>query len=68
VIAVLDKVAELLGNTRTVCKKYYVHPSLLELYETGKLEKWLTQKDNTDRSNTGLSSTEKTLIRILENL
>src|SRR6185503_20550043 len=29
VVAVLDKVSEQLGNTRTVCKKYYVHPSLL---------------------------------------
>ena len=68
VIAVLDKVAEMLGNTRTVCKKYYVHPSLLELYETGKLDKWLTQKGNSDKSAAGLLPTEKTLIRILESL
>ena len=34
----LDKVAKELGNTRTVCKKYYVHPRLLEYYEDGRLE------------------------------
>jgi len=68
VIAVLDKVAEELGNTRTVCKKYYVHPSLLELYENGKLDKWFSKKDNTTKTENGLSSVEKTLVNILEGL
>src|SRR4030095_11662722 len=68
VIAVLDKVSEQLGNTRTVCKKYYVHPSLLELYEDGKLDKWLSKKDNTAKNENGLSSIEKTLVNILESL
>jgi DNA topoisomerase-1 len=31
----LDQVAARLGNTRTVCRKYYVHPSLLEAYHLG---------------------------------
>jgi len=64
VIAVLDKVSEQLGNTRTVCKKYYVHPSLLELYENGKLDKWFSKKDNTTKTENGLSSVEKTLVNI----
>jgi len=68
VIAVLDKVSEQLGNTRTVCKKYYVHPSLLELYEDGKLDKWLDQKDNTVKNENGLTQVEKTLVNILESL
>ena len=68
VIAVLDKVSEQLGNTRTVCKKYYVHPSLLELYENGKLDKWFSKKDNTTKTENGLSSVEKTLVNILEGL
>lgn len=41
IVATLDFVARKLGNTRTVCKKYYVHPRLLEEYETGELEKYL---------------------------
>ena len=68
VVAVLDKVSEQLGNTRTVCRKYYVHPSLLELYEDGKLDKWLSQKDSTPKNENGLSSVEKRLIDILESL
>ena len=66
VIAVLDKVSEQLGNTRTVCKKYYVHPSLLELYESGKLDKLLSKKDNTTKNESGLSQVEKKLVNILE--
>jgi DNA topoisomerase-1 len=68
VIAVLDKVSEQLGNTRTVCKKYYVHPSLLELYEEGKLEKWLSKKDSAAKNENGLSPVEKNLVSILESL
>lgn len=67
VIAVLDKVSEQLGNSRTVCKKYYVHPSLLELYEGGKLEK-LTLKKNDESTGADLSPVEKTLVKILETI
>ena len=31
----VDAVAGRLGNTRTVCRKYYVHPALLEAYLQG---------------------------------
>ena len=68
VVAVLDKVSEQLGNTRTVCKKYYVHPSLLEMYEGGKLEKWLTKKEDGSSTDTSLSPIEKKLVNILESL
>ncbi|QRR02128.1 DNA topoisomerase IB [Dyadobacter sandarakinus] len=33
----LDVVAAHLGNTRTVCKKYYVHPAVFRSYESGKI-------------------------------
>ena len=68
VIAVLDKVSDQLGNSRTVCKKYYVHPSLLELYENGKIDKWLSKKNNTSKYENSLSPVERTLIKILESL
>jgi len=35
VLRALDAVAERLGNTREVCRKYYVHPTLLEAYLMG---------------------------------
>ncbi len=35
IIRAIDAVAERLGNTRTVCRKYYVHPALLHAYLQG---------------------------------
>jgi len=31
----IDTVAERLGNTRAVCRKYYIHPTLIEAYQRG---------------------------------
>ena len=36
VIAAIDAVAERLGNTRAVCRKYYVHPVLISAYLMGE--------------------------------
>lgn len=35
IVRVIDTVAERLGNTRAVCRKYYVHPVLLRAYHLG---------------------------------
>jgi DNA topoisomerase-1 len=37
VIKALDIVCERLGNTRTVCRKYYVHPALIDAYLGGRV-------------------------------
>jgi DNA topoisomerase-1 len=37
VLASIDTVAERLGNTRAVCRKYYVHPKVIELYMGGRV-------------------------------
>jgi DNA topoisomerase-1 len=69
-IEVLDRVSQLLGNTRTVCKKYYVHPSLLDLYENGKMEKLLTNNasNNGSKPEEGLQDEERIFMHILETL
>jgi DNA topoisomerase-1 len=36
IIGAVDAVAERLGNTRAVCRKYYVHPALLAAYLMGR--------------------------------
>ncbi|HUQ24692.1 MAG TPA: DNA topoisomerase IB [Burkholderiales bacterium] len=36
IIAAVDAVAERLGNTRAVCRKYYVHPALVAAYLMGE--------------------------------
>jgi DNA topoisomerase-1 len=35
ILRAIDSVAERLGNTRAVCRKYYVHPELLRAYLMG---------------------------------
>ncbi|HUW00651.1 MAG TPA: DNA topoisomerase IB [Gallionella sp.] len=35
ILHALDAAAERLGNTRAVCRKYYVHPALLSAYHLG---------------------------------
>jgi DNA topoisomerase I len=37
IVRAVDMVAEKLGNTRAVCRKYYVHPALIEAYLEGRL-------------------------------
>jgi DNA topoisomerase-1 len=36
VVRAIDEVARRLGNTRAVCRKYYVHPALLDAYMRGE--------------------------------
>ena len=68
VVAVLDQVAAHLGNTRTVCKKYYVHPAIINLYENDTLQNYLKQLDKLkkSKSNDALACEEKLLMVILE--
>ncbi|HXU44805.1 MAG TPA: DNA topoisomerase IB [Thermoanaerobaculia bacterium] len=35
-VSVVDRVAKELGNTRAVCRKHYIHPSLLESFLEGR--------------------------------
>lgn len=61
VLEALDEVSALLGNTRTVCKKYYVHPGIIRLYEEDELKKYMLrlQKERDE---------EKILMTILKKL
>ncbi|MCO6149485.1 DNA topoisomerase IB [Flavobacterium sp. NRK1] len=61
VVAVLDSVAEKLGNTRTVCKKYYVHPTVIAAYEKGTISKYAYAEDN----DIELNPNEKALLDLL---
>lgn len=37
IVQAIDRVTEQLGNTRAVCRKYYVHPAVLDAYMNGSL-------------------------------
>ncbi|WP_207423730.1 DNA topoisomerase IB [Desertivirga brevis] len=66
--AVLDEVAARLGNTRAVCKKYYVFPSLIEAFERGDLYPYLKKITNITPKVTdvALNTNEKVLLKFLK--
>lgn len=71
IIELLDKVAGHLGNTRTVCRKYYVHPGLISAFEQRELDiylKKLKESGNKPATESGLSYTEKILLGFLTDL
>jgi DNA topoisomerase I len=37
IVAAVDKTARMLGNTRSVCRKYYIHPVLIQAYLEGEV-------------------------------
>jgi DNA topoisomerase-1 len=61
--AVFAAVAESLGNTPTVCKKYYVHPGLIDTYLNGQLAQVFQRFRPTQRKS--LSVDEQLLARFL---
>ena len=65
----LDSVSKHLGNTRTVCKKYYVHPTIISLYESKSLDKYIKELDNilVDDNKADLTPEEKMVLKIIEN-
>lgn len=63
IVEVIDHVAAKLGNTRTVCKKYYVHPSVINAHQNGTLHKYKVK----DSNKNSLTNEERLLLKILEN-
>jgi DNA topoisomerase-1 len=67
IVSVLDEVALNLGNTRTVCKKYYVHPTVIKSYEEGTIFKYICALDEKkDVNSAELNTAEKALLDLLE--
>ena len=68
ILLALDEVSAKLGNTRTVCRKYYVHPGLIRLYEENNLQKYLKELDAVEKisSRTQFTHEEKVLMKILK--
>ncbi len=70
VLEALDEVSSKLGNTRTVCRKYYVHPGIIQLYEEDALGKYLKELEGSDQEDESpeLHNDEKVLMKILKGL
>jgi len=64
----LEIVASHLGNTSTVCRKYYVHPLVINLYENNTIKKYLDELEKIEENDgkAGLTHEEKLVLKILE--
>ncbi len=64
----LHMVSKQLGNTPTVCKKYYVHPVIISLYDEQRLQNYIRKVNHVEQkgSSSGLAPEEKILMTILE--
>jgi DNA topoisomerase-1 len=64
VLRAIDRVAEQLNNTRAVCRKYYVHPAVLDAYTAGSMLKTL-QNGTHPPSGSELESDEAAVAGLL---
>jgi DNA topoisomerase-1 len=65
ILRAIDQVAERLNNTRAVCRKYYVHPAVLERYAAGTLHDALGNGKAPRSNGSALDPSEKALVRLL---
>ena len=66
IIAAVDQVAEQLNNTRAVCRKYYIHPTVFETYAAGTMLDALANGDLSPATTHALSADEEAIVRLLK--
>ena len=62
VVEAADEASKILANTRSVARSSYIHPTVIQAYEAGKLEASLLK----GRMRKGLDRIESALMRFLE--
>lgn len=62
IIVAVDQAAECLGNTRSVCRRYYIHPKIISSYESGELDQYFRKFDQDTK---WLDREERLLIALL---
>ena len=60
-----DMAAKNLGNTRSVCRSYYVHPAIIQKYEEGSLYKYFEKERKFESNGTRLEEIEEILLDII---
>jgi DNA topoisomerase I len=65
VLRAIDRVAEQLNNTRAVCRKYYVHPAVLETYMAGTLGEALKNGTAMKAAKSELAAEEASVVHLL---
>jgi DNA topoisomerase-1 len=69
VVLAIEAVAGMLGNTRTVCRKSYVHPGIVGSYVDGTMVKVLSRRSRwAPRNTAGLRVDEVAVLTLLKYL
>lgn len=67
ILTAYDTAAKGLGNTRAVCREYYVHPSIVNSYETGDIvDHFKKVRVRKEKNYQTLSGTEKVMLKMIE--
>ena len=66
ILSAFDVTANALGNTRNVCRKYYVHPILVEAYEENVLHEVFTKIETSPMSSGYLTPTEVSVLELIK--
>jgi len=61
----IKEVAKQLGNTPTICRKYYVHPMILEAFENNRLFDLAAESARSAGTNPALSVFERVVLDLL---
>ncbi|HEY9184825.1 MAG TPA: DNA topoisomerase IB [Salegentibacter sp.] len=62
-----DATAQGLGNTRAVCRSYYVHPRIVNTYETGEIVPYFEAVRKDNKKDYGpLTETEKAILKLIK--
>jgi DNA topoisomerase I len=62
----VKQVAKGLGNTPSVCSKYYIHPEVINLFREDRLIKYLKRHDASKPKDKFLSGTEELVLKMLK--
>lgn len=61
----VEDVAAQLGNTRTVCRKCYIHPRVIDAYLDGGLRRWLRARVRRRSDRRAGGGAERAVLRLL---
>lgn len=65
IIQAYDATAAALGNTRSVCRKYYVHPKVVDLYRSGEIVTYFDKVARKRKVRPHISQTEEILLEMI---
>jgi DNA topoisomerase-1 len=65
-LTAFDSTATALGNTRNVCRKYYVHPIIVSSYENDTLHDIFTTIETSPIISTHLTPTENSVLELIK--